>query len=240
MGKKKKGGKKKKEVVPITDPEMLRVIGMPLEGTQMNLRMYYRNIGHPISIALKLTDLATVRDMVEAFNSITNVPPGTDYIFVGKLRKSHQTTIMLQYDGPQNLKDHLGVEDKDELTFIEADERMIKIYTKKRMQRHVDMLLDKRSEQTMELVVTKKNNPGEAEQIAEMDKAINALTVTINEYRTYVDDPDLAMQKLGTFRLGSASGEDPNAGVPRTFKKFGTLSVEEQQRLKNLVAEGKK
>ena len=32
--------------------------------------------------------------------------------------------------------------------------------------------------------------------------------------------------------------EDPNANVPRTHKMFGDLSVEEQQRLKNLMTEG--
>ena len=110
----KKGKKKGKEVVPITDPEMLRVIGCPLEGTQLNLRMYYRELGHPISIALKLTDLATVSDMVSEFNTITNAPPGTNYVFVGKLRKSHQSTIMLNFDGHLNLKDQLGVQDKDD------------------------------------------------------------------------------------------------------------------------------
>jgi hypothetical protein len=233
----KKGKKKGKEVVPITDPEMLRVIGCPLEGTQLNLRMYYRELGHKISIALKLTDLATVSDMVREFNTITNAPPGSNYVFVGKLRKSHQSTIMLNFDGHLNLKDQLGVQDKDEFTFIEADSRMILIYTKKRMQKQLDLLLGKRSALTGELVLAKKTNPDDVEKLNEMEKEIETLTNEINNYKTYVDDPELGLQKLGTYRLASTEEEDPNAGVPRTFKPFASLPVEEQQRLKILKGE---
>jgi hypothetical protein len=237
--KKKKGkGKKKKEVVPITDPEMLRVIGVPLDGTEINLRVYYHELGHPISIALKLTDLATVGDMVSQFHTITNASPGTNFIFVGKLRKSPLSTIMVQYDGKLNLKDDLGIENKDELTFIEADERMTQIYTKKRMNKLLDVALNKRSTQTAELVLAKRDpNPSEA-LIAEMEENINITTKEINEYRSYVNDPKLGYEKLGKYTLVESKEGDEFANVPRTFKKFGALPVEEQQRLKNLVSEG--
>ena len=236
MGKKKGKGKKKKEVMPITDPEMLRMIGIPLEGTALNLRLYYRELGHPISIAIKLTDLACVHDMFSQFCSLTNAPPGTNYIFVGKLRKSHQNTIMLQFDGGKNLKDHLGVVDKDELTFIEADDRMLRIYTKKRMQRTLNKLLDDRSQRTGELIVEKKKD-GLPATIAELEAVIDGLTKEIDDYRTFVEDPDLGLQQLGTFKQ-TTKEDDPNAGVPRVVKPFGSLSIEEQQRLKNLVTEG--
>ena len=239
MPPKKKGGKKKKEIVPITDPEMLRVLGVPLEGTQLNLRVFYRELGHPISVALKLTDLSCVHDMVREFNMLTNPPPGTNYIFVGKLRKSHLSTIMLQFDGGKNLKDHLGVEHLDQLTFIEADDRMIKIYTRKRMQKTLDKYLSERTEQTGQLLEEKKKPNPSADDLAALEQVINDMTKKIHDYRKYVENPDLALQKFGTFRLESDSAEnDPNANVPRTRKKFGSFSVEEQQRLKNLVTEG--
>ena len=240
MGKKKGKGKKKKEVTPITDPEMLRMLGIPLDGTQLNLRLFYRELGHPISVAIKLTDLACVHDMISQFMKLTNAPPNTNYIFVGKLRKSHQSTIMLQYDGGKNLKDHLGVMDRDELTFIEANERMIRIYTKKRMENTLNKLLEDRTEKTSELIICRKND-GLPDTMVAIQDVIDGLTTQIKLYRSYVADPDLGLEKLGTFKLNGSSGaedEDPNAGVPRVVKPFASLSVEEQQRLKNLLTEG--
>ena len=237
MGKKKKGGKKKtKEVVQITDPEMLRLVGQPLAGTALTLTLFYQSLGNPISFVLKLDSTAHVHDMVRAFKKITGSTPQQQYIFVGKLRKSHQRTIMLPFDGGKVLTDHLGVEHGDALTFIEANPRMTRIYTERRMQCHLEHLLAKRTGMTAELIEKKKAN-ALPETIANISAEIDLLTKEIHEYKEYALDPDIALQRLGTFKEGGPI-EDPKADVPRVRKPFGALPVEEQQRLKNILTEG--
>ena len=105
------------------------------------------------------------------------------------------------------------------------------------MQKQLDLLRGRRSALTEELVLAKKNKPDDVEKINEMEKEIKTLTNNINNYKTYVDDPELGLQKLGTYRLAATEEKDPDAGVPRTFKPFASLSVEEQQRLKILKGE---
>ena len=104
------------------------------------------------------------------------------------------------------------------------------------MQQHLEHLLQKRSSQTAELIEAKKSQ-ALPQTIANIQAEIDLLTKEVNEYKEYVNDPDLAIQRLGTFREGGPV-EDPDAGVPRERKPFGALPVEEQQRLKNVLSEG--
>ena len=200
------------------------------------MTLFYRNLGNPISFVVKMDSTAHVHDMVRAFKKMTGSMPQQEYIFVGKLRKSHQRTIMLPFDGGKVLTDHLGIEHGDALTFIEANPRMTRIYTEKRMQCHLEHLLGNRTSMTAELI-EKKKAQALPETIANIEAEINLLTKEIHEYKEYVVNPDLALQRLGTFKEGGPV-EDPNAGVPRVCKPFGALPVEEQQRLKNALTEG--
>ena len=204
--------------------------------TALTLTLSYRSLGNPMSFVVKLDSTAHVHDMVRAFKKLTGSTPEQEYIFVGKLRKSHQRTIMLPFDGGKVLTDHLGVEHGDELTFIEANPRMTRIYTEKRMQCHLEHLLSKRTAMTAELIEKKKAN-ALPETIANIEAEIDLLTKEVHEYKEYVMDPDLALQRLGAFREGGPV-EDQNAGVSKERKPFAALPVEEQQRLKNLLSEG--
>ena len=251
MGKKKgKGkGKKKKEIEPITDPEMLRILGVPLDGTALNVRLSYRELGHPLSFVCKMTDLACVHDMVRQFMALSNSPPDKQYIFVGNLRKSHQRTIMLPFDGGKCLTEHLGVMHGDEMTFIEADERMMTIYTRKRMQCHLEFLMSSRTKRTAEMIEAKRGLgtvPGIVpETITNLEALIEEITADIKVYREYAADPALAMQRLGSYRMpagdggGATNGDGGAAGAPpKARKPFDALPVEEQQRLKAVLTDG--
>ena len=233
----KKKGKKKKTIEPIVDPETLRIIGTPLQGTELLITVQHEKLGGQIEFKLNMTEIATVADMYELFWRISGSKPGTEYVFCGSFPKlGNIKCILLGFDAGKSLKDHLGLNHGDTLTFIECGPIMKRIYVKERMK----IILNEKSailaELTGNLVVAKREKAN-AEDISALEEAIQAMRDEVDKFTAYMEDPALAIAEIGTYNSNHAEEED-GAPAQTNRKPFKALPAEEQQRLAALKKSG--
>ena len=103
MPPKKKKGKKKKEVEPITDPRTLRMIGEHLEGTRLKLKLCYEVENGPIYTTVVLSDIDCVHHLYRALWRWMDCQWGKEYIFICTLPKTEQNSFTLGFDGGKTL-----------------------------------------------------------------------------------------------------------------------------------------
>ena len=115
MPPKKKGGKKKKEVEPITDPKMLRLIGEHLEGSTLNLTLSFEVANGPVQVKVILSEMDCVHHLYRELWRWMDCPWGKEYIFITTLPKTEQNSFTLAFDGGKGLTD-IGLKDGDSST----------------------------------------------------------------------------------------------------------------------------
>ena len=230
MPPKKKGGKKKKEVEPITDPKMLRLIGEHLEGSTLNLTLSFEVANGPVQVKVILSEMDCVHHLYRELWRWMDCPWGKEYIFITTLPKTEQNSFTLAFDGGKGLTD-IGLKDGDSLVFIEASKRAIGEYTKKRLAIKLDHLLMKLSEEKAELLIAKKDKK-HPDDIAALEKNVAYLDGEVDKYREYAADHEKAYAELATFSIG----EKP-ASIKVDKKPFSELPIEIKQELENTKKE---
>ena len=140
MPPKKKKGKKKKEVEPITDARTLRMIGEYLEGTTLKLTLCYEVENGPIRTSVVLSDLDCVHHLFRELWRWLDCEWGKEYIFISTLPTSDQNSFTLGFDGGKGLTD-LGIKNGDCLVFVESNKRtLVTVQLKRRHHHHLRRL----------------------------------------------------------------------------------------------------
>ena len=233
MPPKKKKGKKKKEVEPITDARTLRMIGEYLEGTTLKLTLCYEVENGPIRTSVVLSDLDCVHHLFRELWRWLDCEWGKEYIFISTLPTSDQNSFTLGFDGGKGLTD-LGIKNVDCLVFVESNKRTLGEYTKKRMRVQLDALNMKLSDQKAELLLAKKDDK-HADDIAALEENIKYFDGEVDKYRAYSNDHKKAIADLYTFEIGEKLAPT-TAGKGK--KPFSELPIEIKQELENEKKEG--
>ena len=233
MPPKKKGkGKKKKELQVIEDDKMLRLIGEHKEGTVFRLKLCYEKRDGPIQLNVVISDLSCVHHLYRELWRRLDIPWGKEYIFISTLPKSEQNSFTLGMDGGKGLAD-LGIKNGDMLVFVEANNRALGEYTKKRIEVALDDIAAKMANEKANLLIAKKENK-HADDIAALEKNIEFFEGEFRKFTEYKDDYKAAFKALNTFEIGEEIKATPQEGK----KAFKDLPIEQKQELENLKKEG--